>query len=527
MLILRERDASASRANERGKAAGLPLLVCLVGIVFWIQACSGCYCPDTQKCTLETPAPTMDGHEPPANPFLADSPWPMSHRNPYCQASSPFPGPTGPIQQAADFIDCMPGLITIAFSGAYPDGSRVIWGSNQADVFKANPCPGGCYYHTRSKNNANFFDVDTALSGAYSLVDNERTFFVPFLQRIHAYGDETPGDPLSPIVEKGAYEVPGDQLHGEDDVIVGLNMTYDGMLAFATRRGTVGLVSRIFDEEYFLYLGEEDEITNSIACDENHGIYVVTSRQMYRVQWTGTDLSIDEVDGGWAAEYEVGEGVGGLRLGPGSGATPTLMGTGDEDKFVVITDGQELMHLVLFWRDEIPVDWDQIPGTRDRRIAAQVPVTFGDSGATQSLSEQSVCVRGYGALVVNNLLKTTVNKRILAVLLSGNPSIAPYGAEKFEWDPSSRELQSVWMNQAISLPNGIPSMSAATGLIYDVGQRNGIWTMEALSWETGESVFHSIIGPDLKYNSAYAGTEVGLGGGLYTGTLAGILRVHP
>jgi hypothetical protein len=128
---------------------------------------------------------------------------------------------------------------------------------------------------------------------------------------------------------------------------------------------------------------------------------------------------------------------------------------------------------------------------------------------------------------VNNLLKTTVNKRILAVLLSGNPSIAPYGAEKFEWDPSTRELQSVWVNQAISLPNGIPSMSAATGLIYDVGQRNGVWTMEALSWETGESVFHSMIGSDLKYNSAYAGTEVGLGGGVYTGTLAGILRAHP
>jgi len=52
-----------------------------------------------------------------------------------------------------------------------------------------------------------------------------------------------------------------------------------------------------------------------------------------------------------------------------------------------------------------------------------------------------------------------------AVLLSGNPSVAPHGAEQFEWDPSCRELQSVWANQAISPPNGIPSMSAATGLI--------------------------------------------------------------
>lgn len=31
---------------------------------------------------------------PPKNPFLADSPWPMSHQGPYAQGSSSYPGPT-------------------------------------------------------------------------------------------------------------------------------------------------------------------------------------------------------------------------------------------------------------------------------------------------------------------------------------------------------------------------------------------------------------------------------------------------
>ena len=31
--------------------------------------------------------------EPPKNSFLADSFWAESHRNSYCQASSPYPGP--------------------------------------------------------------------------------------------------------------------------------------------------------------------------------------------------------------------------------------------------------------------------------------------------------------------------------------------------------------------------------------------------------------------------------------------------
>jgi len=136
-------------------------------------------------------------------------------------------------------------------------------------------------------------------------------------------------------------------------------------------------------------------------------------------------------------------------------------------------------------------------------------------------------VRGYGALVVNNLLQQPVDNIVLAIIYSGLPEYAPYGAEKFEWDPVTRQLQSVWVNPDISLPNGIPTMSAATGLIYDVGQRDGVWTMEALSWDTGESVFFNELDSDWKFNSAYAATEVGLGSGLYTGTLFGMTRLHP
>ena len=42
------------------------------------------------------------------------------------------------------------------------------------------------------------------------------------------------------------------------------------------------------------------------------------------------------------------------------------MGFDDEDRFVVITDGDELMNLTLFWREDIPEDWQQLPGTPSR-----------------------------------------------------------------------------------------------------------------------------------------------------------------
>jgi len=128
---------------------------------------------------------------------------------------------------------------------------------------------------------------------------------------------------------------------------------------------------------------------------------------------------------------------------------------------------------------------------------------------------------------VNNQLRAGDFGPLLSVLFSGFPAFAPYGAEKFVWDPRARELASAWANEAVSLPNGIPAMSAATGLIYDVGQREGLWTWEAIDWETGESVFFHPLGGMLKYNSVYAATEVGPGEALYSGALWGMMRLAP
>lgn len=474
------------------------------------------------------PEPNFD-NEPAMNTFLADSPWPATHRNSYCQASSPYPGPmeTG-CSASTDFNIGATGLITIAISGEYPNGKRVVWGSSSTSVFKATPSLQ--YIDVINKEDltlGSMFSTDEILSGAYTILDKDNIFYMPRFKKILAFGDKSPGVPDAEIEIKREYEIPEAVLTGPDEKIVGLTMTYDGMLAFATSQGLVGVLSRDFETAFYLSLGPETEVSNSIACDEDGGIYVVTSLQMHRVQWTGNELTIDEAKGGWSADYEIGD-VGGVRLGAGSGATPTLMGTGDQDKFVVITDAQELMHLVLFWRDEIPADWQQIPGTKDRRIAAQVPVTFGDPDATDTLSEQSVCVRGYGALVVNNQLKLPLNNQAIAILASGVTPVAPYGAEKFEWDPATRTLSSAWVNSDVSMPNGIPCMSAASNMVYDVGQNwLGAWTFEALDWDTGESVFSYQYGITPIFNSAYAGTEIGLDSSLYSGTLFGMVRMTP
>lgn len=472
-----------------------------------------------------------DGYEPPMNPYLADSPWPMSHRNPYCQASSPLPGPeAGGTRLATEFKCAGMAPITLCYSNPYHDGRRVIWGSSITAIFKADPTD-ACLNVLRCVPKSLSRDP---ISGAYTLIDRDNNFYVPKNTTIEMYTDAIPGDPSSSILLKGSYSIPQGCLRNPDEHIVGLNLTYDGYLVWVTSHGAVGVVSRDFSKGFYHLLAEDESVSNSIAVDEDHGIYIVTSRFMHRLQWTGAGISNCPADGAWRASYETGPDVplpG--RLGTGSGTTPTLMGSGCMDKFVVIADGRELMHLVLFWRDEIPQDWQAIGSGIDRRIAAQIPITFGNASKRKSTTEQSVLVRGYGAAVVSNdygrLPQTDSLPGFLGkmnITLTNLWPYAPYGVEKFVWDPCTREMYSAWANPSISCPNGIPTMSSASGLMYCWGQRNSIWTLEALDWKTGESVFHKYLGLMQWFNSAYAATEIGADQCIVSGTLFGIARVR-
>ncbi|MBT8467679.1 MAG: hypothetical protein KJN97_02925, partial [Deltaproteobacteria bacterium] len=360
----------------------------------------------------------------------------------------------------------------------------------------------------------------------------------------------------------------------ESDVIAGMSLTYDGQLAFATELGNLFVIPSDADPND---LGEipvisanqdcatADEATleivsNSVAVDENGGIYVLTSMAMYRFDWDGSALSL-----AWRAEYESAEEVPSpIRLGPGSGSTPSLMGTAaDDDRFVVITDGLGLMNLVLFWRDAVPADWEPIAPGKDPRIACEIPIDFG-TGTTEAISEQSVAVRGYSTVVVNDLLSNpTINppsmmalgalaQNTVSALEGGIPEKAPFGLERIDWDPETRSCATVWANSEISVPNGIPSISQGSGLVYGAGQRDGQWGLEGLDFENGESRVWVEAGPgscrpesmtilsvlpgvaevlevvpDSCENSFYAATTIGPDGTVYQGTLNGMSRYVP
>lgn len=480
-------------------------------------------------------------YEPPCNPHLALSGWGGSHRNSYASGSSPYPAPHADDDVTRQRIT-LPGLpsavpITVTFSSQYADGGRVAWMSTVAPsaIHKIDVATGDVIDTLNPQQSLNGIGI----SGAYNVLDRDDHFFVGRSSSIEVYGDETPGERTSPIALLDSLTLPASALCG-DDKLVGITMTYDGYIAFATARGVVGVVPRDldrFDTKHLqtvnLNQGRCDEadddleiVSNSISADETGGIYVVTSQAMNRVQWNGRRLRL-----GWKAGYNVGPPPSGVRLGAGSGSTPDVMGTAkDRDRFVVITDGGPLMNLVLFWRDRIPQGWKPIAKGLDRRIACQVPVTFGDPNATRTTSEQSVLTNGYTSVIVNNSLTNeslldaipAQLRPIVAAELGGDPQQAPYGIERIDWNPRTRTCQVKWANPEVSIPNAIPTLSTESGLIYGQGQRNGLWGLEGIDLRTGAQRLWVPSTPTPASNSFYAATEVGPDGDVWQGTSGGI-----
>ena len=185
-------------------------------------------------CTKEKTENTNNPFEeqPPENNFLADSPWPITHCNPYAQASSPFGGPaSGNGEIYKKYQSGTPGMITIVISGIYPDGNRVLWGGNASHVVKAMDTGKGfniiAFKEKEDVSAGSIFSVDASTSGAYTLIDKDNIFYTPRGTKLYAYGDATPNDVFSPIQLLRTFVIPASLL-SVNERIVGMTMTYDG-----------------------------------------------------------------------------------------------------------------------------------------------------------------------------------------------------------------------------------------------------------------------------------------------------------
>lgn len=504
---------------------------------------------------------------PPRNPFLADSVYPLAHGDSAQQDALPVRGPEdpGPSLDASEihYAPTGPAQFGAYTSSPYPDGRRVYWSNGLDRIVKvdfesfeilATRWVEGAKRWTEAEADASIADFDESndglfalwhafqdanklrdLSSVYTVLDSDNTYFIADKSgKITAYADADASDPGSAIVEQASFQMP-EIVTG---LTVGMNMTFDGWLIVPTEHGYVVAISRDLKEHRVIRMrhseGAEEKATrptgygwvrNAAAIDAEGGIYVASQQHMHRLIWTGDQLSIDPADGAWTARYLNG-------WTHGTGATPSLMGFGSEDRFVVITDGEDLMNVVLFWRDEIPGDWDTLPGSPDRRIAGMLPADMGDPSLSEIQSEQSVVVAGYGALVVNNVPRNvpwylpTRARSLLVSYLGSDPEYQPYGVQKFEWDAARREFRLAWVNRDISSPSCVPIVSYPSDRVYLIGAREDRWTLEALEWSNGRSAFHTEIGGQ-RYNPLFSGTLIDERGRIHYGSPWGRVRLAP
>ncbi len=504
---------------------------------------------------------------PPRNPWLADSSNSIGHGDSAQQDSVAQKGPDGPTRVLrADEIQYRhigPAHFGANTSGRYADGRRVFW-SNGIDritkldydsfevlaeyffpgVERYDPARAEASIAAFDESNAGVLAIYRAfsemsklrdLAGVYTVLDRDHIHYIGNKDgSIAAYGDADPRDSRSAIVKIGEFRLPADVT----GILVGMNMSYDGWLLVATEHGYIVAIKRDFSASRSVRLPHSEHaqdratgppgkgwVRNGFAVDATGGIYIASQQHMHKVIWNGATLSTSEADGAWSVPYRNG-------LGEGTGATPTLMGFGDHDRFVVITDGDAQMNMVLFWRDAIPAAWKQLEGAPDRRIAGQLPVTMDDPDLHAIQSEQSVVVSGYGACVVNNTPRNIpwyLPERASALLISllgSNPEYQPHGVQKFVWNPGQQRLEYAWVNNEVSSPSTVPIVSAGSDRVYLIGARDNQWTLEGIDWISGTSDFHYVIGGQ-RFNVLFSGTLLDDDGRIHYGTPWGRVRLAP
>lgn len=505
--------------------------------------------------------PSITTTEPPANPFLAAPYYSITHFNSAQTDAFPYAVKEGTFRVDPD--DCQGGwsgpinLMTLASTD--PD---YMWGMSSDRVSYIRIANGSfervaeCVYpgiKARSEEELkrlidNSFTSTGELeavvkeilgpvpqvvmsSGNYVLCDKDNYAYSNAGTTISRYALKNPANPAEGIVLDRSINLstifPGQQ------VLVGIVMTYDGYLVVASQIGIAVIDREMSMAPVVKMLPEGQILTNSVAVDENNGIYVASNSSvsggkglMQKLIWKNGLLSDNPSDGAWKANYDGGPAAPAIKLGYGTGSTPTLMGFGeDADKLVVITDGAQRMKIVAFWRDEIPEDAVTVEGT-DPRVAGQREVTCGlPTSIPWVQSEQSVATAGYGAFVVNNMVETAMTDKIVGILSIGPLIDPPTGVERLEWDAKANQWVSVWTRADVRSVSMIPAISTASGMVFVSGYTKADgWDVTGLDWDTGATLHSVFLGSSNRGNGAYAIIQYLENGDLLFNSVAGAFR---
>ncbi len=181
-------------------------------------------------------------------------------------------------------------------------------------------------------------------------MDKENVLYTHFGANLYGFALADPDDPSAGIAVRYVLEDILTAVEGPifpaGTRLFGLSMTYDGHLAVTFSNGAA-VIDRDLDlsSVHFHRFADYEYVSNSIAVDEAGGIYIASAGVvpevggiLRKLVWTGSGISDSPDDGAWQCAY-AGSAVRPpmIKMGYGTGSTPTLMGFGEnEDRLVVI-----------------------------------------------------------------------------------------------------------------------------------------------------------------------------------------------
>lgn len=491
----------------------------------------------------------LDAGSQPPNPALSPGLCVLVHCDGYQTGALPVRGPLSKSHTLKDDeIDLLweSPISAGSFDRRYPDGSEVLWIAKVDRIEKVTlvnntltrlqelKLPTGRYpYYSGADMQRMIAELDRhapgsdeyrklaahwkgyeteALRAFYGALGQNGTLYIGARDRLVAYGDADPNRADSPIVKKGEFVFDPAKMNKAMPVpvpiIIGFNTLHDGHLAMVSMDGTLIVVSSDMKSGQYYKLGNET-IWNSLAVDEKGGMYFAGSKKLYKLVWKNGQISDKAEDGAWIESYEVGPRDASHRGSRGTGTTPVLMGGPQaRDRFVIIADAADVNNAVLYWRDEIPADWRQLPGASSRRVAGKLPVNFGDPARTESYSENAAAVLGYGAVFGDNRPLSGESATLDVVLRLTDPKLTPSGLQQFLWDPQLRQFKASWIRPDVSSPTSTPVISIPDRTIHFGSLDHGNWAWTTLDWDSGKTRAVYTLGTSQRYNPAYIAVQL-------------------
>lgn len=284
-----------------------------------------------------------------------------------------------------------------------------------------------------------------------------------------------------------------------DDCLIALMPDWDGTVFWITRHGIVGTLNLDSGQVRIHDTGEE--IANSMAADEEGGVYVVTVEALYR--FVADEAGAPAVH--WRTTYDRGSQHKPGMLSQGSGNTPTVL-----PEMVAIGDNADPQMNIIFY--------DRSSGAK----LCQAPVF--EQG--RSASENALVAVGPSSVVVENNYGYTSP---VATMFGRTTTPGFARVDATVGANGQAECEVAWTSSEVG-PTSVPKSSLATGLVYAYTKKPswlGVnkWYFTGIDAATGKTAFSVRTGTGTLVNNHYAAVTIAPNGVAFIATPAGLVRI--